>query len=46
MPEWLVVAIKEYLFVMETLSSTVMGMVRCLLDSLWVQPKKFASLIS
>ena len=46
MPEWLIVAIKEYLFVKETSSSTVMGTTRCLFDSLWVQLKKFASLIS
>ena len=45
-PEWLIVAIKEYLFVKETSSSTVMGTTRCLFDSLWVQLKKFASLIS
>ena len=46
MPEWLIVVIKEYLFVNETSSSTVMGTNRCLFDSLWVQLKKFASLIS
>ena len=46
MPEWLIVAIKEYLFVKETSSSTVMGTTRCLFDSFWVQLKKFASLIS
>ena len=44
--EWLIVAIKEYLFVNETSSSTVMETNRCLFDSLWVQLKKFASLIS
>ena len=47
MAEWLIVAIKEYLFVKETSSSTVMGSIRCLFDSLWVQQlKKFGSLIS
>ena len=46
MPEWLIVAIKEYLFVKETSSSTVMGTTRCLFESVWVQLKKFASLIS
>ena len=46
MPEWLIVAIKEYLFVKETSFSTVMGTNRSLFDSLWVQLKKFASLIS
>ena len=40
------VAIKKYLFVKETSSSTVKGTTRCLFDSLWVQLKKFASLIS
>ena len=43
MPEWLIVAIKEYLFVKETLSSTVMGTTTCLFDLLWVQLKKFVS---
>ena len=45
-PEWLIVAIKEYLFVKETLSSIVMGTVRCFFDSLWVQLKKFYLLTS
>ena len=45
-PEWLIVAIKEYLFVKETSTSIVMGTTRCLFDSLCVQLKKFASLIS
>ena len=43
MLEWLIVAIKEYLFVKDTLSSTVMGTIRCLFDSLWVQLKKFTA---
>ena len=34
LPEWLIVAIKEYLFVKETSSSTGMGTTRCLFDSL------------
>ena len=46
MPEWLIVAIKESLIVRETSSSTVMGTNRWLFHSLWVQLKKFASLIS
>ena len=44
--EWLIVAIKEYLFVKETSSSIVMGTVRSLFDSLWVQLKKFSFLTS
>ena len=46
MPEWLIVAIRKYLFIKDTSSSTVMGTTRFLFDSLWVQMKKFASLIS
>ena len=46
MPEWLIVAIKEYLFVKETLSSLVMGTVCSLFDSLWVKLKKFSFLTS
>ena len=34
------------MFVSETLFSTVMETIRCLFDSLWVQLKKFACLIS
>ena len=45
-PKWLIVAIKGYLFVKEISPSTVMRTARCLFDSLWVQLKKFASLIS
>ena len=30
-PQWLIVAIKEYLFVNETSFSTVMGTTRCLI---------------
>ena len=44
--EWLILAIKEYLFVKETSSSIVMGTVRSLFDSLWVQLKKFSFLTS
>ena len=39
-------AIKEYLFAKETSSSTDIGTVKYLPDSLWVQLKKFPSLIS
>ena len=46
LPELLIVAIEEYLFEKENSSSTVMGTIRCLIDSLWVQLNKFASLIS
>ena len=46
MPEWLIVAIKEYLFVKETSSSTVMGTTRCSFDSDWVQLNKSTSLTS
>ena len=46
MPEWLVVGIKEYLFVKETSSSIVMATVRSLFDSLGVQQKKFSALTS
>ena len=44
--EWVIVVIKEYLFVKETTSSKVMVTVRCLFDLLWVQLKKFSSFIS
>ena len=46
MPEWLIVVVKEYLFVKQTSSWTVMGTASCLFGSLWVQLKKFASLSS
>ena len=46
MPQWVIVAIKEYLFVKEILSSTVMGTVRSLFDSPQVQLKKFSFLTS
>ena len=46
MPEWLIVATKEHLFVKETSSSIVMGTVRSLFDSLWVQLHKFSFLTS
>ena len=45
-PELLIVAIKEYFFLKETLSSIDMGTVRSLFDSLWVQLKKFSFLTS
>ena len=44
MPEWLIVATKEYLFVKETSSSIVMGTVTSLFDSGWVQLHKFSFL--
>ena len=46
MLEWFLVAITQYLFVKETSSSTVVGTARSLFHSLWVQLKKFSSLIS
>ena len=46
MPEWLIVAIKEYLFVKVSSSSTVMETLRSLFDSLWVQLKKVSFLTS
>ena len=46
MREWLIVAIKEYLFVNETSSSIVMETVRSLFDSLSVQLKNFSFLTS
>ena len=46
LPEWLIVATKGYMFVKEISSSTAMGTTRCLPNSLWVQLRKFASLIS
>ena len=38
--------VKKYLFVKETSSSTFMETARCLVDLLWVQLKKYASLMS
>ena len=46
MPDWLIVAIKEYLFVKETSSSIVMGTGRSLFDSLCIQLNKFSFLTS
>ena len=46
MPEWLIVAIKEYLSVKETSFSVFMGTVRSLFDLLWVQLNFFSFLTS